>query len=414
MANGRSDIESQWQLAPLPVNQFEVDEDNQEPQRFRLNWIQRLINGGVNYISAAAPVVMVVSILQNESIPQLPVPFGYMHYPALTMGVYAAYEIQGGLRALARREDPWRYHREKGQGSISKGMCVDASQKLSSMLVPVGLAAGAEILRSKLEYYAISHEWENLSLIIVYADGPLIKTMLTAAPALGLYLLQIHLMEKCRYGCNKKLKEYFPENHPMTSFLQGCLRIAIGTLDGVILAEFLRQFFSSIGPEFVRHSEYSLLAGALMEVFIVDPLRSLSEVPRPFAYMDVPCARPQRNEHLHEVRPVRRVMGVSTRVAIAITAFGMMAVCEKLIVNQIGDPTDPDRKDPTTWSLAGRLTAEALAVAGTLFLQEGMTRVPQFVRWVGSFFYHADPDPQVNNHLLEDDFNNEDSATLDL
>lgn len=412
MANGRSTIPTD---SYSPVSTLEIeDEVIHEPQRFRLNWLQRIINGVVNYISAAAPVVMVVSILQNESVPQLPVPFGYMHYPALTLGVFAAYEIQGGLRALARREDPMRYLRTKGQGNVAKGLCVDVSQKLASMLVPVGLASGAEILRTNLENYAIMHEMENLSLMLVYADGPLIKTMLTAPPALGLYLLQIFLMEKCRHGCNKKLEEYFPENHPMTSFLQGCMRLAIGTVDGVILAEFLRQFFSSIGPELARHSEYSLLAGAFLEVFIIDPLRCVSEVPRPFAYVDVPCAQPQHNDHLHEVRPVRRVMGVGIRLAIAIAAFGVIAVCEKLIVDKIGDPNDPDRKDPTTWSLAARLGTEAMLVGGTLFIQESLTRIPQFVRWVGSRMFNRSAPPQEDDrHLLDDDFNN-DGATLDL
>lgn len=405
MINGRSD------LFPLDVE----EETIHEPQRFRLNWVQRLINGGVNYIGAAAPVVMVVSILQNESVPQLPVPFGYMHYPALTLGVFAAYEIQGGLRALARREDPMRYLRTKGQGNVAKGLCVDVSQKLASMIIPVGLAAGAEILRTNLENYAIMHEMENLSLILVYADGPLIKTLLTAPPALGLYLLQIFLMEKCRHGCNKKLAEYFPENHPMTSFLQGCMRLAIGTVDGVILAEFLRQFFSSIGPELARHSEYSLLAGAFLEIFVMDPLRCVSEVPRPFAYVDVPCAQPQNNEHLHEVPRSRRVMGIGVRVAIAVAAFGAIAICEKLIVNAVGDPNDPDRKDPTTWSLAARLGTEAMLVGGALFIQEGLTRIPQLVRWAGGrLFNRSQPVAQDDDrHLLEDDFNNE-STTLDL
>ena len=364
--------------------------DGDAPVRaLSLNRAQIIAGYSMRYIKAAGLVVVCAASYVDADAPEVP---ALADYVVTGVALQVAWDATAAVNALARREAPFNYLRNVGNGSVVRGMLKEGGKKVMSTIDPatfvfvLGGARWALWTLGNLD----GDTYGDMVMLLFYMNTPLAKTLILSAPVLLKYVTQQDYYE---------LKWKWPEppaaeNYPHVRWYQHGLSFANIVVSSVLLCELAKEVFNTLGPAYANHIfyvEYMVLPLAAG----VEVVEYLADTTQPFKKLEAPCATaPQPAEEDGEVEDAEKYrvrhstkkqqfLSVSTKIAIFVAAAGAVGVATRLIANGASDPNNPDSHDPATWKAWERVGVEALMVVGYEVLKTGLSNiqyVPQLFR----------------------------------
>lgn len=341
--------------------------------RPRLKFIQRMLGSFKGMITTVAPVAAGTAVAFDAEVPDT-------NFAATAAAMIGTKEVLDAMRKLGHREKPLQYLREEGHGSFALGLGKELGKKTVAALPAVGLAAGGSLVFDHFMDIGMADPEHHQELITVLylLKAPLFRTLMIAAPTMTLYMLGQLIADKCVV----KPPHYTPEEHPDTHWYQGLLASGMRVIDAVAAAEVVWLALYAMAED-DRHSRYFFVVSVFMDQFVLEPLRYLSEQPRPFKNITTPCSRPrvvELNEDGTEGEvvdegnsPCQAAVNMSTRFAIASALFAGAAVLDRFVTPLVSE-------DPTVWSSWERIGYEALLVAGTIAVEKMIEYTPAAIR----------------------------------
>lgn len=340
----------------------------------RLRFIQKMLGTLKGMITTVAPVAAGTAVAFDAEVPDT-------NFAATAAAMIGTKEVLDAMRKLGHRENPLQYLREEGHGSFALGLGKELAKKTVAAIPPVGVAAAGSFVFDHFMNVGMADPEHHQELITVLylLKAPLFRTLMIAAPTMTLYMLGQLIADKCVV----KPPHYTPEEHPDTHWYQGLLASGMRVIDAVAAAEVVRLALYSMIGEGYLHSRYFFVISVFMDQFVLEPLRYLSEQPRPFKNVSTPCSRPrvvELNDDGTEGEvldagnsPCQAAVNMGTRLAIASALFAGAAVLDRFVTPLVSE-------DPTVWSSWERIGYEALLVAGTIAVEKMIEYVPAAIR----------------------------------
>lgn len=280
-----------------PATHDEYLPDNPPP---RLNWGQKI--GGVFY--RGLNVIMVSTdgaamIRYDEK--ELPPPFDFPTEAAAQLFMDTSFAV---VEAATRWQDPFRYLRAAGDGSVLTGTVRESFKKTLPVLPIYGTWIGLSYGRNVLFNDALKNMNGTLLLMLTYLDSP-------TARATILYLISKPLWElgqKILSCCTWPNPDVAPEDNPDTRWFQKLSEQGVRVFWTVCSGEFIREVMNTAaGGAVINHSLYSMGYGMAAEGFVLDPVHRLTSEAHPFRNADIPCRQRRRGMHnLHEYTDLDR------------------------------------------------------------------------------------------------------------
>lgn len=253
------------------------DEENQEIQpllpdhshRYPRTLGQRVTGKVSRFFSSVAPVVVGTSLLNSEGLmPPLSAP---LDQALPVAAVIASWEFQEFMHWLVSTKAPFSTIADEGLVSFLKKAIT-----VSGAIIPPAVAAGAwGLLRQKLMEDAELEENSDTLILLWVLNAPFIQAILVGLPGLLMY----GGIKKLITGTNPVALQ---EEHLQTNSVQNLLRrFPFRLVSGVMLTEFFREGFNTLGPAMVVHSSFFPVLTVLLDQFVTQPIQYYANQVRP-------------------------------------------------------------------------------------------------------------------------------------